>query len=158
MKKAIRYLRFSKQGQSICSIERQMLITDNWLQFNNVELIDTFSDSGKSAQTFDRPDFIKLREFISKHHKQVDYLVVDQLDRFSRKADEAMTLVKALQKTYGIQIVSVTEGITFDYDTPGSHFRAMLQLLIAEEENINRSIRVRGGDIYCENSKRQIYL
>ncbi|WP_310023824.1 MULTISPECIES: recombinase family protein [Chryseobacterium] len=145
MKKAIRYLRFSKQGQSVCSIERQEMITDNWLKFNGVELIDSFVDQGKSARTFDRPDFIKLKEFIVRHHKKVDYLVVDQLDRFSRIADEAITMVKGLQKTYGIQIVSVTENITFDYDTPGSYFRAGLQLLLAEEENINRSVKVRGG-------------
>lgn len=156
MKKAIRYLRFSKQGQSVCSIERQEMITDNWLKFNGVELIDSFVDQGKSARTFDRPDFIKLKEFIVRHHKKVDYLVVDQLDRFSRIADEAITMVKGLQKTYGIQIVSVTENITFDYDTPGSYFRAGLQLLLAEEENINRSVKVRGG-IYTAKTVKGRY-
>jgi site-specific DNA recombinase len=30
--------------------------------------------------------------------------------------------VKALQHKYNIQIVSVTEGITFDYNIPGSFF------------------------------------
>lgn len=60
--------------------------------------MDTFIDRGKSARTFDRPDFIKLREFILRYHKKVDYLVVDQLDRFSRDAGEAMSLVKTLQK------------------------------------------------------------
>lgn len=156
MKKAIRYLRFSKQGQSVCSIERQEMITANWLKFNEVELIDSFVDEGKSARTFDRPDFIKLKDFITKHHKTVDYLVVDQLDRFSRVADEAITMVKRLQKTYGIQIVSVTENITFDYDTPGSYFRAGLQLLLAEEENINRSVKVRGG-IYTAKTVKGRY-
>jgi site-specific DNA recombinase len=77
---------------------------------------------------------------------------VDQFDRFSRDAGEAMCLVKNLQKVYHIQIVSVTEGITFDYDTPGSFFRAGLQLLLAEEDNINRSIDVRGG-MYTAKAK-----
>ena len=133
MKRAIRYLRFSNLGQSNGSIERQELYTDQWLQYNRVDLVDTFIDRGHSAKTFDRPDFIKLTAFITKHQKNVDYLVVDQLDRFSRDAGEAMTLVKKLQKQYSIQIVSVTEGITFDYDTPGSYFRTGLQLLLAEE-------------------------
>ncbi len=152
MKKAIRYLRFSQLGQSNGSIERQELYTDQWLKFNEVELIDTFTDRGKSAKTFDRPDFIKLRAFILRYHKKVDYLVVDQLDRFSRNAGEAMSLVKNLQKKFNIQIVSVTEGITFDYETPGSFFRAGLQLLLAEEDNINRSIKVKGG-IYTAKAK-----
>ena len=157
MKRAIRYLRFSNLGQSNGSIERQELYTDQWVKSNQVELIDTFIDRGRSAKTFDRPDFIKLQEFITKHHKHVDYLLVDQLDRFSRDAGEAMSMVKNLQKLYSIQIVSVTEGITFDYDTPGSFFRAGLQLLLAEEDNINRSIKVRGG-LYTAKAKEGRYV
>lgn len=61
-------------------------------------------------------------------------------------------MVKLLQKKYNIQVVSVTEGIIFDYDTPGSFFRAGLQLLLAEEDNINRSIKVKGG-IYTAKAK-----
>ncbi len=157
MKKAIRYLRFSDRKQSNGSIERQELYTGQWVKNNEVELVDTFIDRGYSAKTFDRPDFKKLQEFISKHHKRVDYLIVDQLDRFSRNASEAMGYVKKLQQTYSIQIVSVTEGITFDYDTPGSFFRAGLQLLLAEEDNINRSIKVRGG-IYTAKAKEGRYI
>ena len=157
MKRAIRYLRFSQLGQSNGSIERQELYTDQWLSYNNVELIDTFIDRGKSARTFDRPDFIKLKEFITKHHKTVDYLLVDQLDRFSRDAGEAMSMVKLLQRKYNIQVVSVTEGIIFDYDTPGSFFRAGLQLLLAEEDNINRSIKVKGG-LYTAKAKEGRYV
>jgi hypothetical protein len=37
------------------SIERQELYTDQWLQFNNVELADTFIDRGRVCKTFDRP-------------------------------------------------------------------------------------------------------
>ena len=157
MKKAIRYLRFSSIGQSNGSIERQELYTDSWLKTNKVNLVDTFIDRGKSAKTFDRPDFIKLKEFIVKYHKVVDYLVVDQLDRFSREAGEALTLVKKLQKQYDIQIVSVTEGIIFDYDTPGNYFRTGLSLLLAEDDNINRSIKVRGG-IYTAKAKEGRFI
>jgi len=157
MKKAIRYLRFSQIGQSNGSIERQELYTDQWIKSNEIHLVDTFIDKGKSAKTFDRPDFIKLQEFISKHYKNVDYLLVDQLDRFSRNAGEAMSLVKTLQNKYGIQVVSVSEGIIFDYDTPGSFFRAGLQLLLAEEDNINRSIKIRGG-LYTARAKEGRYV
>ena len=157
MKRAIRYLRFSQLGQSNGSIERQELYTDQWLKFNNVELVDSFIDRGKSAKTFDRPDFIKLQEFIAKHFKRVDYLLVDQMDRFSRDAGEAMSMVKSLQRKYNIQVVRVTEGITFDYDTPGSFFRAGLQLLLAEEDNINRSIKIRGG-LYTARAKEGRYI
>lgn len=157
MKRAIRYLRFSQLGQSNGSIERQEMYTDQYIKYNNLQLVDTFIDRGKSAKTFDRPDFIKLQAFIAKHYRSVDFLLVDQLDRFSRDAGEAMNMVKQFQRKYNIQIVSVTEGITFDYDTPGSFFRAGLQLLLAEEDNINRSIKVRGG-LYTARAKEGRFL
>lgn len=150
-------LRFSDKHQSNGSIERQELYTSQWINNNDVELVDTFIDRGRSAKTFDRPDFKKLQEFIKKHYRSVDYLVVDQLDRFSRDAGEAIKLVKKLQMSYDIQIVSVTEGITYDYGTPGSFFRTGLQLLLAEEDNINRSVKVRGG-IYTAKAKEGRYI
>lgn len=45
-------------GQSNSSIEAQELCTGQWISSNNVELIDIFIDVGKSAKTFERPDFI----------------------------------------------------------------------------------------------------
>jgi site-specific DNA recombinase len=157
MKKAIRYLRFSDKHQSNGSIERQELYTDQWIRNNGVELVDTFIDRGKSAKTFDRPDFKKLETFIRKHYRNVDYLLVDQMDRFSRDAGEAIKMVKKLQVEFNIQIVSVTEGITYDYTTPGSFFRTGLQLLLAEEDNINRSVKVRGG-FYTAKAKEGRYV
>ncbi|WP_145859963.1 recombinase family protein [Pedobacter suwonensis] len=151
-KRAIRYLRFSDKKQSENSIERQRVVTDHYIEFHKINLVDTFIDRGKSAKTFDRPDFIKLQEFIGLYHKNVDYLLVDQMDRFSRDAGEVMSMVKTLQSKYGIQIISVSEGIEFDYNTPGSFFRAGLQLLLAEEDNINRIIKIRSG-LYSKKTK-----
>lgn len=157
MKKVIRYLRFSNLGQSNSSIEAQELCTDQWILNNDAELVDTFIDVGKSAKTFERPDFIRLQEFVSKYHKTVDYLLVDQMDRFSRNAGDALTMIKELQKKYKIQVVSVTEGITFDYEVPGNFFRTGLQFLLAEEDNINRSIKVRKG-LYTAKAKEGRFI
>ncbi len=67
-----------------------------------------------------------------------------------------MNMVKKLQIRYKIQIVSVTEGIVFDYNTPGSFFRTGLQLLLAEDDNINRSVKIRGGN-YTARAKEGRY-
>ena len=156
-KKAIRYLRYSSDGQSHSSIEKQELYTTQWIERNNVTLVDTFIDAGQSAKTFDRPDYKKLQDFISKYHASVDYLVVDELDRFSRDAGEALIVVKKLQQKYNVQIVSVSENITFDYNTPGSFFRTGLSLLLAEENNINRANKINGG-IYTAKAKEGRYI
>ncbi|WP_432707109.1 recombinase family protein [Flavobacterium yafengii] len=71
-------------------------------------MIDTFIDIGKSAKTLNRPDFIRLQKFVSKYHKTVDYLLVDQMDSFIRNVGEALTMIKDLQKKYRIQVVTVT--------------------------------------------------
>ncbi|RXM48410.1 hypothetical protein [Flavobacterium sp. YO12] len=77
--------------------------------------------------------------------------------RFSGNAGEALRLIKELQKKYRIQDVSVTEGITFDYEVPGNFFRTGLQFLFAEKDNINRSIKVRKG-LYTAKAKRGVLL
>lgn len=156
-KAAIKYLRFSSEGQSTSSIEWQNVNTDSWCRNNNVLVKDVFIDEGYSARTFDRPDFEKLYKFIEKNYKTVDYLIVSQLNRFSRDAGEAITMVKRLQMQYNIQIVSVTEGITYDYFTPGSHFRSGLQLLLAEDDNITRMTAINSG-IYTAKATEGRYI
>lgn len=49
MKKGIRYLRFSSDGQSLHSIERQDLITSQWMNNSGVEIVDTFIDEGHTV-------------------------------------------------------------------------------------------------------------
>src|SRR5687768_9818634 len=116
MKKAIRYLRFSSDGQSNSSIERQDAITSSWLKYNSTSVSDTFIDEGYSAKNFDRPDVKQLFEFIKKN-SGIDYLVVAELTRFSREAGDAITMVKNIQKKYGIKIVSAGRGVIYDcYD------------------------------------------
>jgi DNA invertase Pin-like site-specific DNA recombinase len=99
----------------------------------------------------------KLTAFIAKYHKTVDYLVVCEMDRFSRDAGEALTMAKKLQTKYNVQIVSVTEGITFDYRDNGSFFRTGLSLLLAEDDNIRRTNKVNSG-IYTAKAREGRYI
>ena len=59
------------------------MITDYWLAQNTVELTDSFVDNGKSARTSTR--LCELESFIRKHHKSVDFLLVDQFDRLAER-------------------------------------------------------------------------
>lgn len=156
MKKGIRYLRYSSAGQSHGSIESQDMSTLPWFAKNKVELIDTYIDAGYSAKTFDRPDMAKLASFIAKN-KEVDYLVVNEMDRFSRDAGEALTMAKMLQVKYNVQIVSVCEGITFDYQDNSSYFRMGLSLLLAEDDNIRRANKINSGIYTAKAAGRYIH-
>jgi site-specific DNA recombinase len=157
MKKAIRYLRFSSDGQSASSIEWQEMYTAQWCERKQITILDTFIDAGYSAKTFDRPDMDKLTEFIRKYYRDIDYLVVNQMDRFSRDAGEALSVMKKLQRKYNVQIASVMEGFIFDYSDPGSFFYGGLLLLKAEDENIRRTNNINGG-IYAAKAKEGRYI
>ena len=87
MRKAIKYKRFSSDDQSQHSLERQDIVIDSWGRYQDVEFIDSFTDEGYTARTFDRPDVKKLFEFIRKNYRDIDYLVVSELTRFSREGD-----------------------------------------------------------------------
>lgn len=133
------------------------MYTKGWFERNGVELVDTFIDEGYSAQTFDRPDYTKLEDFIKLYFKTVDYLVINSFDRFSRDAGEALMKIKSLQTKYNISVVSVIEGITFDKNDAGSFFYTGLLLLKAEDELIRHKNRVNLG-IYTAKKKFGRYL
>lgn len=145
MKKAIRYLRFSSDDQSQHSIERQDLVTTAWMNQQNIFLVDTFTDEGFSARTFDRPDIKLLFEFIKKNFRNIDYLVVSELTRFSRDAGEALSTLKEIQKKYNIRIVSAGTNRIYDFNDSSSYFLMGIEFLLGTTENIKRTTDINGG-------------
>lgn len=156
MKRAIVYLRYSSNGQSSHSIERQQIVTNTWLQFSNTNCIDTFIDEGYSARTFDRPDVKKLFDFIAKHHKQIDYLVVAELTRFSRDAGGAIKIVTEIQTKYNIKIVSASKGTTYDVFDSNLFLLMGLEFLMGNSENIKRQSDINGGIYTAKTEGRYI--
>ena len=156
-KKAIRYLRFSHDKQSYHSIERQEHITSSWINFNKVLLTDTFVDEGYSARTFDRPDIKQLFAFIKKNHKEIDFLVVAELTRFSRETGDAINMVKQIQAEYGIRIVSAGRGTIYDCMDHNSFFMMGLEFLLGNSENIKRQNDIRGG-IYAAKAIKGLWI
>jgi site-specific DNA recombinase len=145
MKKAIRYLRFSSDGQSHHSIERQDAITAQWINHNKIVIVDTFIDEGYTAKNFDRPDIKQLFEFIRKNHRGIDYLVVSELTRFSRETGDAINMVKKIQREYGVRIVSAMRGTIYDCLDHNSFFMMGLEFLLGNSENIKRTNDINGG-------------
>lgn len=153
MKKGIRYLRFSSDGQSQHSIERQDVVTAHWMQFNSIHCIDTFTDEGYTARTFDRPDIKLLFEFIKQHRTAIDYMVVSELTRFSREAGDAINMVKKIQAQYGIRIVSAGRSAIYDCLDHNSFFMMGLEFLLGNSENIKRQNDILGG-IYTAKTQK----
>jgi site-specific DNA recombinase len=155
-KKCITYLRFSSDGQSNSSIERQQIITENWCTNNDVEIITSYKDEGYSARTFDRPDIKKLFTFLTTN-RNIDYLIVSDLTRFSRELGDAVNTVKDIQNTYQIKIVSAGRNAIYDVHEPTSYFMMALEFLIGNTENLKRSSDINSG-IYAAKKKEGRYL
>ncbi len=145
MKKAIKYLRYSSDGQSQHSIERQEMITSYWTTHHNIAVTDTFIDEGHTARTFDRPDMNALMAFVKKNYRDIDYLVVSELSRFSRQAGDAINLVTKIQRNYNIRIVSASSSNIFDVHDSNSFLLMGLEFLISNSENIKRTNDINGG-------------
>lgn len=156
-RRSIRYHRFSSDGQSQSSIERQALITLAWCTSNDVFITDTFVDEGHSARTFDRPDIKKLFDFIARNYRNIDYLVVSELTRFSRELGDAVNMVKDIQKKYNIKIVSASRNAIYDVYESTSFFVMSLEFLLGNSENIKRSSDINGG-IYAAKKKEGRYI
>jgi site-specific DNA recombinase len=156
-KKAVKYLRFSSEEQSHFSIERQEMITSSWMTHANVEAVDCFVDQGWSATNFDHPDFIKLNAFIEKNYRNIDYLVVSDLTRFSREVGDAVNIAKKIQKTYGIRIVSAGRGNIYDCTDHNSFFMMGLEFLLGNTENLKRINDINSG-IYAAKAINQRYI
>ncbi|RYE02368.1 MAG: recombinase family protein [Sphingobacteriales bacterium] len=152
MKKAICYQRFSYKDQSQHSIERQSAINKQWCEFNGILVVDSYSDEGYTARNFDRPDIKALLEFIRKNYQGIDYLVVSELTRFSREVDDAIAMVKKIQRDYDVRIVSAGRGSIYDVLDHNSFFMMGIEFLLGNSENIKRQSDVNGG-IYAAKVK-----
>ena len=144
-KEGARYLRYSNDKQSTNSIQRQDIVTGQWMEYNDINIVDTFIDEGYSAKNFDRPDVQKLMAFIRKNKNVVDYLVVAELSRFSRESGDAISLAKSIQLTNGVKIASASRGIIYDCTDSNSFFMMGLEFLMANAENIKRESDINGG-------------
>lgn len=137
---SIGYARISIKDQSSYSLTFQEQAIKRYCEQNNLTLIAFFRDDGESSDTFDRPNWRALEEFLQKHKDLVQYLVVVELDRFSRELIKALQKIDELYQKYKIRVVTVSEPISQDSSSPSSFLMRGIKLLIANHElNLIRS-------------------
>ncbi len=132
MKKSIGYVRISTKDQSNFSISGQEKYVRDYATRHDIEVLEIFTDDGRSAKNFDRPDWRNLESFISKHFRDIDYLIVAKYDRFSRNAAEGLQKIELLERKFNIIIASVFEEMYIDYDSP-FFFKQRADMLVNAE-------------------------
>lgn len=111
MSNAVIYARFSSDKQREESIEGQIRECKAFAAGNNITIIGVYIDRAMSARTDRRPDFLKMIKDSSK--KTFDYVIVYQLDRFSRSRYDSAIYKNKLKKN-GVKVLSAKENIKDD--------------------------------------------
>lgn len=136
---AVIYARFSSDKQREESIDGQIRECKAFAQANQFNVIAIYIDRAMSARTDHRPDFLRMIK--DSRSGSFDYVLVYQLDRFSRSRYDSAIYKHELKKN-GVKVLSAKENIT---DSPtGIMLEAMLEGY-AEYYSAELSQKVRRG-------------
>ena len=105
------YARFSSHNQNEQSIEGQLKACYEYAEQNEYNVVKEYIDRAISGKTDNRPEFQHMLEDSEKKHFQ--YILVYQLDRFSRNRYDSAIYKNKLKK-FGIRVLSVRENISED--------------------------------------------
>ena len=131
---AIIYTRVStkEQAENNASLETQMKYCMGYAQSNNLNVVQYFGGTYESAKSDeDRKEFNRMLSFV-KRKKDISYIIVYSLDRFSRTGSGAMQIKDQLKKM-GIGIVAVSQNI--DSSTPSGELQENIMFLFSKMDN-----------------------
>lgn len=154
MKNVIGYCRISTADQSNFSISGQQEYILRHCQHNNWNLLHMYTDEGESAANFNRSEWKNLTDYIKKHHKSIDYLVVVKYDRFSRNLTEALAMINKLEMQYQIVVLSVMEPISLHPESPQFFQTRTQMLLFADVEHKMIRDRTKFGIVNAKRAGR----
>ncbi|MBP9792625.1 MAG: recombinase family protein [Flavobacterium sp.] len=87
-----------------------------------------------SAITFDRPEWRKLEKFV-KNNKKVDLILFTKWNRFSRNAEQALTVISQLSNM-GIEVNSMEQPL--DLSIPDNKMMLLMNLILPELKQLKR--------------------
>ena len=110
-KKAYAYTRVSTMNQvDGFSLEGQINEIKKYCEYNNIEIVNHYSDEGKSGTNIKgRPSFQRMMMDI-KEKKEVNYVIVWKLSRFGRNAQDTLNSLDILKK-HGVDLLAKEDNI-----------------------------------------------
>ena len=104
--KAICYKRVSTARQALTghSLNVQDELFQNFVKQNNISIVKTFEDSGKSARDLDRPDMEELLDYCDEYAESVDIVLVQDSSRLARNVSDHLA-IKAFLKKRKIKLI-----------------------------------------------------
>jgi DNA invertase Pin-like site-specific DNA recombinase len=129
------------------SLDDQKCKCQKYAKDNGYTIKGYFGGKHESAKTPGK--LIKELVAAIKKDKSVKYIIVNQADRFSRDAGQAINIICDLM-THGVIIV---EALTsFDTSTPEGIMMIQVKLSMAQWDNTNRTNKFMSGRKHCMES------
>ena len=148
---AIGYCRISEADQSNNSLSDQEQRIIEYCEASGITLEKVFTDNGRSAFTFDRPEWKKLENYLKKN-KQVKYLIVKHIDRFSRATLlDALLKLNEIEDKLKVKVLTLSDAISTDTKDLGFQLMRTVQLLMSNNERNRIQDRIKDG-IYRSNA------
>lgn len=108
----------------------------------DIEILKYFEEDC-SAKDFERPVFNELIEFCKRNKGEVNVVLVQKWDRFSRHLGKALLMIEYFSKKFNIEINSIEQPI--DYNVADHIVLLGIYLATPEAENTKISERTRMG-------------
>ncbi|WP_081907315.1 recombinase family protein [Flavobacterium gilvum] len=128
-----------EQAQLGFSLRHQEESLRKYCEIKGYKVSNHFQDD-YSAKTFNRPEWLKLFEYVKLNKKIVDLVIFTKWDRFSRNSENALTVIRKLND-FGIQVNSIEQPL--DLTVPDNKLVLAMYLAIPEVENDKNSARTR---------------
>lgn len=143
--KAGLYLRLSDEdngGKGKDSIQNQLeLLLDFAEGLEKTEIVETYTDNGRTGTDFERPEWERMMEDIRK--RKINCVIVKDLSRFGRNYLEAGDYLEKVFPFLGVRFIAVND----HYDSKGEIFRE--KELITEFKNL-------ANDYYSRDISKKI--
>ena len=145
MNEAYGYVRLSDRDSSFNSPDMQAAGITAYCRNNNIKLVDIFFDNGKSGANFNRPEFQKFEAAI-RQNKKAGYLIVSNLDRFSRaELLPALLKLQEIEEGCGVKVLTTADRIDQDTKDSGWILLRIVTLMKANQEHKDIVRRVTDG-------------
>ena len=141
-KNIILYVRVStdEQAEKGHSLPAQIEKLKKFCSLRNWNILEIFSEDFSAWHGFNRPAYNKLKEYVLKNKKNVDFVLFTQWSRFSRDTTASYNEIRFLQ-TNGIEPNAIEQWI--DLKIPENKYLLSFYLTAPQVENERLSLRVK---------------
>ena len=131
-----------EQAENNLSLGTQMKACEEYAQKYSINIVNYFGGTYESAKTDERKEFVRMLSFVKRSKEKIRWIVVYNVDRFSRTGANGIYIANELKKQ-GISILSVTQPA--DTDTPSGRLQQNIHFIFSQYDNEVRRERTMAG-------------